>query len=125
MMLREVSYRQKIATAHSSSILFLNSNVMHVHACTVIHRCLLDALRLSLYILRYDGEELSISLMPIQSGTHCVRNTFKHLYEFASSSIMARYTTCVVKEVIQVKALPKLVLYEKYGTQKEVSRRNI
>ena len=28
---------------------FLNSNAMHMHACTVIHGCLLDSLRLSLY----------------------------------------------------------------------------
>ena len=51
MMLREVSYiGETIATAHSSSTQFLNSNVKRMHACTVIHGCLLDALRLSLYV---------------------------------------------------------------------------
>ena len=48
-----LSIGETIATVHSSSIQFLNSNVMRVHECTVIHGCLLDALRLSLYVLRY------------------------------------------------------------------------
>ena len=53
-----LSIGETIATVHSSSIQFLNSNVMHAHACMIIHRCLLDALRLSLYVLRYDGEKI-------------------------------------------------------------------
>ena len=48
-----LSIGEMIATVHSSSIQFLNSNVMRMHAFTVIHRCLLDALRLSLFVLRY------------------------------------------------------------------------
>ena len=54
-----LSIGETIATVHSSSIQFSNSNAMRAHACMVIHGCLLDALRLSLFVLRYDGETLS------------------------------------------------------------------
>ena len=53
-----LSIGKTIATAHCSYIQFLNLNVMHAQAHTVIHRCLVDALRLYLYVLRYDGEKI-------------------------------------------------------------------
>ena len=53
-----LSIGKTIATAHCSYIQFLNLNVMHAQARTVIHRCLVDALRLYLCVLRYDGEKI-------------------------------------------------------------------
>ena len=46
------------------------------------------------------------------------------MYAYASSFIIARYAA-YGKFSILVKALPKLILYGKYGTQRVVLRRNI
>ena len=55
--------------------------------------------------------------------TFCQRNTCTCPYEYASSSIImiAKYAV-YGKFSILVKALPKLVLYRKYGTQRVVLR---
>ena len=68
-----------IATAHSSLIQLLNSNVMCVHASMVIHGCLLDALKFSVYVLRYDREKFKC-LCLYKAGAQCPCNAFKHSY---------------------------------------------
>ena len=112
---------------HSLSIhfSFLNSNGIHANECMLIHRCLLGFL----YNVKHSGIQIKTPsslcfLKHLKSGIPFVCMTQAHVLMDMLAVRMARYTA-YRKFSIQVKALPKLVLHRKCGTQRVVSRQNI
>ena len=71
---------------------------MCVNACTVIHRCLLDELRL--YVVELRGGKLSAAgLCFYRASKYCVCNTFKHSFMDALADLaMYNGKVCHLKE---------------------------
>ena len=115
--------RLQLVTLHPFQ--FLNSNVM----CACVQgntQMFIRYTKAFFVLLRNDGENIKccVAYAFTKVGKCCLFNTFKLLYRFSSSSTMVRYAI-YKKFSIQVKALPKLLQYEKYGTQKVVLGQNI
>lgn len=71
---------------------------------------------------RYSGIQINVLsslclLKQLKSGIPYPHNTCTHSYGYTSSSIMVRYVA-YRKFSVQVEALPKIMLYEIYSTQK-------